>query len=332
MPLSQAYLSFVQAALESSWGTVGTNFRNLRARATTLRNNPTRAFPEGERVGSRDMDSTPSVPGRRWAQGDIPMFWYPDDGGLMMLASLGAETVAANPVGATTRKKHTIRCADMPPSLSLNNFIGSKVAGVDKAYQNLGMSIDRWTMTWDTTQDGGLLDFTYSVLGLYGQRINKPANTPSQLAPLPSWSAALNRNSVANCRVQGLTMTFENNVARVKAACGSRDDQDRQMGGRRLSGTMTLIYDDETEYDLFEGAGTEDIEIVFTDTNVIETITGTPYYGGLTFHIPKFCFLEYGREEVDGYWVQRIGFRGYRDATLGGPFEALVYNGEPAYT
>ena len=69
MTLVQTYKDFLKVGLESSWGTVATNFYDIRARPWSLRNNPTRIYPDGERVGTRDMDAQPSVPGRRWAAG-----------------------------------------------------------------------------------------------------------------------------------------------------------------------------------------------------------------------------------------------------------------------
>lgn len=331
MPLVQAYKDFIRVGKESAWGTVATAFQDIRARPWDFQNRPTRAFPEGERVGVRDMDTTRSVPGRRFSEGNMPTYWRPDTGGLMLLAAMGSEVVAADPGTAVSRKKHTIRCADFPPSLTVQNFQGAKVAGVDQAYEHKGVTVDSFTINWDATDDAGILEISYRMIGLYGERIAKPAFAPSAWSVTPNWSAALERDSVANCRIQQMSLTFENNVARVKAGCGTRDDQDRQLGGRRVSGTMTFIYDDETEYDLFEGAGEEDISIVFTDTHFIETVTAVDYFGGLELHMPHFCFAEYTREERDGYKTQRIGFRAYRDDTIGGPMEAIVYNDEAAY-
>jgi hypothetical protein len=139
------------------------------------------------------------------------------------------------------------------------------------------------------------------------------------------------RNGVANAKVQGMTAQFANSVARIKAAVGSQDDQDRQYGSRSFRGSMTLIYDDETEYDLFEDAGEEDIRIVFTDENKIESVSATDYFGGLEIVIPKFSYATFQRVNVDGYYGQEIGFRAYHDDTIGGPVEFDVYNAMGAY-
>jgi hypothetical protein len=312
-------------------GVAGNAYYGLRARPWSLRNVLTRAVPDGERVGSRDLDSQPSVPGRRYAQGDIPTYSRMDTLGLLLLGALGSETVAAYPALAPVRKRHQIRCANRPPSFVIQNFMGAVEAGVDKAYENKGCRVNRFTLTWDTTNDTHLLDFTYNIIGLKGARVPKGEFQASDWKALPSWNAVINRNGVAAARVQELTATFENGVARVKSGVGSQDDQDQQIGGRSFRGTLTLIYDDETEYDLFEANGDEDVEIIWTDTTLIENIAGTDYYGQLRMWIPKFNYFEYGREERDGYYIQRIGFRAYRDETIGGPVAFDVMNAQPAY-
>jgi hypothetical protein len=312
-------------------GVAGKPFLGLRAREWSLTNAPSRIFPDGERTGTRDLDTMKSVEGRRFASGSVPTWFRPDTGGLMLLSALGTETVTTLPGAAVNRKKHAIRCADAPPSLVMQNFRGARVAGVDKAYEHKGVSIDTIDITWDATNDTGSLDFTYGLIGLYGQRINKPPRQFSDYVHQAAWNAVVYRNGVANAKVQGMTAQFANSVARIKAAVGSQDDQDRQYGSRSFRGSMTLIYDDETEYDLFEDAGEEDIRIVFTDENKIENVSATDYFGGLEIVIPKFSYATFQRVNVDGYYGQEIGFRAYHDDTIGGPVEFDVYNAMGAY-
>lgn len=331
MALIQAYKDFLRVGLETTFGVEAASFLDLRARPWSLRNNPTRVYPEGERVGTRDMDSQVSVPGRRWAAGDVPTFWRSDTGPLLLLAALGAETVAASPVGATTRKKHLVRCADVPPTLTVQNFMGAVSSAAEKAYEHLGCAVDRFTITWNATDDANLLDLTYSLIGLYGQRIAKPSFSPSAWTAMPGWNATVTRGGSSSAKIRELTATFENNVARVKSGVGSRDDQQYQFGGRRFSGTMTLLYDDETEYDMFEAGGQEAVVLAFRDTYFIETVTAVDYTGGFDILIPKFTYVDYGREEQDGYYIQRLGFRGTTDSGIGGPVAFDCYNSHAAY-
>lgn len=337
LSLVQANKDFLLTGMESTWGSGpgAADPLGIRARPWSLANVLARATPEGERIGTRDLDSQESVPGRRYATGDIPAYWRSDTGGLFMLAALGAETVSADPVAATTRKKHAIVCADFPPSLYMQSFTGAKepVGGAEKAYQHEGLRLDRFTMNWDPTDDVGLLDFTWTFMGLYGARIAKPVITGlfSDILVQPSWAATVKRDTVATEVLQGLSLTFENNVARVKSAVGSRDDQQQNPGGRRVSGTLTYIYQTELEYDLFEAIGKEELEIIFTGRNFIETVTAVDYYDGIRIHIPQVDYQDYGKEDVDGYYVQRIGFRGFHDDTIGGPIAIDVWNSLAAY-
>jgi hypothetical protein len=334
--LVQPSRDFLLVGREAAWGD-GPGAApplGLRARPWSLRPVLARVTPDGERVGTRDLDTFQPVPGRRYAQGDIPAYWRADTGGLLLLAALGADTVSSNPTGAVTRKKHLIRCADLPPSLYMQSFTGSRETSlVEKAYEHRGLRVDRFSMTWDATADTGALDFTWSLLGLHGERIAKPATTGlfSALNVQPAWKAVVNRDTATSDVMRGIALTFENNVARVKTGVGSQDDQMQQPGGRRVSGTLTYVYQTEAEFDLFEALGTEELEIIFTGVNFIETVTATDYFDGLTLHIPRVDYTDYGKEEVDGYYVQRIGFRGRHDDTIGGPVEFTVYNSLSAY-
>jgi hypothetical protein len=312
-------------------GVAGKPYLGLRAREWSLINAPSRVFPDGEKVGQRDLDTMKSVKGRRFGSGSIPTWFRPDTGGLMVLAALGSEVVTASPSAALYRKKHQIRCADMSPSLVVDNFRGAVVSSADKAYEHKGMSIDTLDITWDATNDTGSLDFTYGMIGRYGSRIDKPPKQFSDWVHQAAWNAVVYRNGTQSAVVQSMRGQFANNVARIKAGVGSQDDQDRQFGGRTFRGTMTLIYTDETEYDLFEASGEESIRIVWTDENLIETVSAVDYYGGLELVIPRFEYSTFQRQMVDGYYAQEIGFRAVHDDTIGGPLEIDVYNAMAAY-
>lgn len=337
-PLVQAQKDFLLVGREASWGSGpgAADALGVRARPWSLRNMPTRAIPQGERTGTRDLDTQSSVPGRRHTEGDVPMFWRADTGGLFMLAALGAEAVSAGAVGAAIYKKHHITCADVPPSLYFDSFNGAVEPGTStqKAYRYTGARLNTWNMTWNADDDTGLLDFTFGFIGKFGARITKPTITSqfSGLNVVPSWSAVVNRGGIATPDARELSLTFENNNVRVKTGVGSQDDQDLIPGGRRVSGTITYLYRDETEYDMFLNAADEDLEIIFTGTNLIETVSATPQYDKLRIHIPKATYVDYGKEEIEGnFYVQRIGFRGFHDDSIGGPLEVDVYNASAAY-
>lgn len=336
MLVQSSFSAALWAARESGgWGVVPADntFVHVLARPWSLRPIATRAYPEGERPGTRDLDSTASVQGRRHGEGEIPTLWRPDTGGLFILAALGSEVVSADPVGAATRKKHVVTCTDEPPSLTIREFNGQHDPDTDEdiAREHPGMLLDRMRIQWDANDDVGLLALTYTFIGQFGQEIELPTFAPSTYTAQANWKVAITRDSVSYDRLRAIDMTFENGVQRIKTGAGSADDQGGVFGGRRLSGTMTFVYQDETEFRDFLSSVSEDWVLTFTDENLIETVSSTPYYGGLKIEMPKVTPSEYERTADGAFYIQNVGFRAFHDNTLGGPTRMTVYNGRGAY-
>lgn len=317
--------------VETLAGAAGKPYWGIRARPWSFRNQIARVFPDGERTGTRSLDTQASVPGRVFANGQVPTWFRPDTGGMMLLGALGSEVVIADPVGATVRKKHTLRCTDLLPSHTLQSFQGQVVTAVDQAMEHLGCMVDTVDINWDASQDADALEAVYGFIGKRGTYIAKPPKQYSDFLVQPTWKTTVTRDGVSTCKVQSMQATLSNGIGRVKGACGTQEDQELVPGGRSFRGTLTLIYDDETEYQRFEQAGEESIRITMTDTSIIENVGGTDYYGGVEFWIPRFTYETYNKVEVDGYYAQEIGFRAYHDESIGGPVEIDVWNGQLAY-
>ncbi len=365
MTVINDYDNYMRIALESAWGTPpadsGGRYATMVAMPSTIQQITELAVPQGERVGTRSQNVQRPVRGRRHSEGGIETYWRPDTGGLMLLGAVGVETMsnkltwsydpavdAAAALGIGTRKRHVIRVAKTLPSFTVQDFKGSQVSGVSKAYQFPGMRIDGFTISWDATDDTGLIRVNYPRLvgKSYGageaDLVGKVSVFPTEFQPLPAWKPTLSKNAVQETNIMTFEATLASNIARVKASVGSREDQDQNAGTLAFTGSFTRFLVDggstEDYFALAENATPIRFIAEIVGENVIETVSTVPYYDGLIIHMPCMIVGHPVRGERDGYEIETIPFTAYEDpgtggfARIGGPLELVVWNDIADYT
>jgi hypothetical protein len=332
-------------------GASGTPYRMMRTMPSGITQISERAVPTGEVLGSRDANIQKPVPGRRHSEGGVSTFWRSDIGALLMLGALGAEsvdggTVWSEPVPTatlTTRKRHRIRCNDplALPSFTIDDFKGSQVGGVSKAYRFGGMTVDGWTLRYDATDDTGLLQVEYRFMGKsFGTVISDLVAKAtvlgaSGLLPVASWTPLVQEAGVNDSKILSLELAFANNAARVKSGVRSREDQDRNPGARTLTGTLVRILpdtDSEGFAQFSENSATLDMLIGIQGHTILEINGGTTYYDGLDIHMPSVMIMGFPvRSDRDGYMIETVNFTAYRNDAINGPLEMFAYNADGAY-
>lgn len=360
MTVINDYDNYLRIALESAWGTPPSDslghFATLVSLPSTIQQITEMAVPQGERVGTRSANVQKPVRGRRHSEGGLETFFRPDTGGMLLWGAIGGTEAISNKltwshdptvdaavaVGTGTRKRHVIRPSKVLPSFTIQDFKGSQVLGVPKAYQFPGMRIDGFTISWDATDDTGLIRLAYPRLigksyGLgTGDLIGIVSVSPSEFQPIPSWKPTLSKNTVQETNIMTFEGTLANNVARVKSSVGSREDQDQNAGTLAFTGSFTrFLVDGGTTEDYFgyaENATPIRFIIEIVGENLIETVSTVPYYDGIILHMPCMIPGHPVRGERDGYEIETIPFTAYHDPgtggfpSIGGPLEVIVYN------
>lgn len=329
--------NLLTVALEAVRGTPSAGpFLTAYTQPTQIQPIMPKITPTGEHVGTPDVHPQPSVPGRRHSAGTFDTILRTDTFGLFMKSALGTDTVAVAPAGALVRKAHTLRCADIPPSMTLQDFKGARVASAERAYQYPAMDIQSFTIRWDWSDDTGVITVAYQVLGYWYTLIAKPTAAFSEDDLLiPSWSPTIKKDGAGDSRLLNFTLTFNRAVERVRASAGTQDDQDHNFNERQVTFSFDR-YMDTTESEVYAGLAMEpttvDLLVEAPGQTFIENVGGADYYDGFDLHLPKAEIIGFPpRTGQNGMMVESVSGRARRDDTIGGPIEIVVYNDIAAY-
>lgn len=341
MPPIPANVRYLRLGKETTWGTPATTFFDMRVRNFQMTQISARAESQNRAVGKRSANTLRPVPGRRHSEGQWETDWIADTGGLLALLALGSETVVADPATAITRKKHTARKALRPPSATVQAFDGSQVASVNKAYQYAGVDLARLTLSYQTTEDEGVLTASYQVMGKsYGtgtaDLVNTVTFSPSAMLHIAAWKPSLLRAAVADTKVRSFEINIDTGLTRQKSGAGTQEDQGHVFTVLAVAGQITREMNDVNSEDIMalaESITPQALLIQMTGHTFIETVTAVSYYDGLDINIPEMMVMGAPiRSEADGLMIETFNFVGYDEAANpAAPIEIITYNDKPAY-
>lgn len=326
----------------SDWGVAavsGGPWYKLRSGRIRMDPSLPKARPDQETTGTRDMNSQAAVPGRRSGGLTIPTVWRADTGALFALAALGAETVAEDPA-TSGRYKHTFRCADSPPWLTIDAFLGAEVSNVKQLYRHIGCGINEVTWTFDANEDTGLFTADYTFMSKFYELLSQVAPGYTQpsystMLQIASWKPKIlvtlpGGSSTQDNYFTSLTLTLNNGIARQKSAVGEQDDQGQAFGARTVTATLNRILpkgDTEVYKNLANSTDTLDIVIDMMGFTTVGTGSAPNNTDRIQFHMPKAEVNAFPAGDINESWrVETVNITAIADETIAGPLEVLVWN------
>jgi len=204
---------------------------------------------------------------------------------------------------------HTFTCADTNPSLQIEDY-GDPSAGSGKSWFYKGMVISELGLSFDVTDEGGILTLKPTFAGKTRTAASKTSARVSPHVPLAGWTASANNGSAFN-KIISMDLTIKPNAGVYRAAVGSQSPAGAKYGGRLVEGTMRILVEDNTEYDKWAGNTLEDMVITFTSPELLSGST----YASLVLDLSAMYYETFPIEDADGIYAAATTFFTVEDAT-----------------
>jgi hypothetical protein len=189
--------------------------------------------------------------GNQWVEGNVSFELVPNSMASFLKNCIGGVVTAG--VGPYT---HTITPGDLT---TMSMQVGRPDSGgTVRPFDYIGCMVDSWTLSFDATGDGQMVQFEASIIG-YGEDTAQSLLTPSYptVTSLTSVQSSLTIAGSAYC-VDSLTFTGANNIRSNFEACAAQAGRANitENGVRTYSGTLVSDFKDLTAYNRFVN-GTE---------------------------------------------------------------------------
>lgn len=201
------------------------------------------------------------------------------------------------------------------PSLKLEE------AGLPRSASNsmfyTGVVVPTLDFNFDRTALDGLLMATAAIQGQFpaaasaGTWANEAAG---YWHPLGSWTASLLRDSSAWDMVQAASFTIGGNTQLFPVATGSQDPSGKVSGPSEMTGTITIVDEDASQWNDYVGQTVRDTHLVFTSpNNIVDSTKWT-----LTFEWTELYIESYTPNVINGVmYGAELAFRTTEEATDG---------------
>jgi len=284
--------------------------------------------PEGK-VGDMDLDQQ-SLVGRTQGGGRLEGDLYADSLGLLLLAVIGSETPTPGAPDAITYKKHTYTWADVPPSLSIEQYKGLYTGSATNVEQFLGMGVVRLTLGWAPAEDDSILNVAAEFVGMAPGKSATAEFTKPTYRPLPGWKGTCTLAGPDFDRVVDFELNIETGCVLTKAGVGTQQPQGIVFGGRSVRGSAIFLFEDDDEYDDWIADTTREWIIDLQGVDVVETVATVDYYDRLVITLSDLNLFEHEPDDSGDFITAKVDWRSQDDTTNGiGKFE--LYNAIASY-
>lgn len=180
-----------------------------------------------------------------------------------------------------------------------------------------GLVIPSLQFIYDRIALDGLTMVTANVMAQFvadasaGTFGNDPKN---YYHPLASWTASLTLGGASYLKATGADFTIAGNTMLFPVSSGNQNPSGKTHGAAEMTGTITIIPEDATEWGYYVGQTVSDIHLTFTSPNNI--VDSTPW--SILFEFSELYLETYTEGDGgDGKVNAALGFRTTDDASDG---------------
>lgn len=219
----------------------------------------TRIERSGRRAGRRTNIGWAT--GNQWVEGSVAFEMVPQStASLLKLCIGGVVTTGVGPY------VHTITPGDLKSFTA--QFGRPSTDGTVRPFEYTGCMVDSWTLSFDATGDGSMVEFEAGLMG-YGEDTGQVLATPSY-PTVTSWTSVQASLQIAGSPycVDSLTLSGANNLRMNHEACAATPGKPNitENGVRSYSGTLVSDFKDLTAYNRFVN-GTEAALVVTVEAS-----------------------------------------------------------------
>jgi hypothetical protein len=251
------------------------------------------------------------------SEGSIDGHFYPEEIGYLLYSFFG--TVSST--NTTTPYQHTFIASADPPSLTVTE------AAADVAqYMHSGMFINEFSFNFNAAE--GLLDYSASFMGKAFTTTTATIPDATAINPFVGWMATVTKGTnTTYAKLIEFEATLTREVSLIWTARNSQEAYTAYVGPMDGTGSMTIIFDDEDDFENYINNTNEKFEIDFTQ--------GTGVSGReFKFTANKMNYSmepgEIDRSNVDLRLV--LNWATLHNTTDNGPYQVLLKSSITSYT
>ena len=181
-------------------------------------------------------------------------------------SSIGANGVAVSgvtsgsiTVTAIKRFVHTFTNASSSPHLSIEKMGDPQAGNASRAFIYVGQLLRELTIENNAGAEDGVMMMNFSTVGeptggIAATSAQTTIHANSPLKIWPAWLMQIARAGATYNKVESFAITHSTNNRNVFAAANAQGPQQGLYGSVETTGTMTIIVDDEGEYNRWRGA------------------------------------------------------------------------------
>lgn len=192
---------------------------------------------------------------------------------------------------------------------------GQPMSASNSMFYN-GVVIPSMTFAFDRTASDGMVTVTAPFMSRFPAATTAGTyanDAKTYYHPLQGWTASLTKDGAAFDKVVSCTFTITTNNALFVTSDGTQQPGGAYSGGAMVEGTLTILPEDATEWNLFTAQTVGDYHLVFTSPNNI--VDSTPWT--LTFEFSELYVANYVENVQDSLFGADITFRTTDDASDG---------------
>ena len=223
---------------------------------------------------------------------------------LGMVVVSGVDFVTTTFTLGTTNPSYKIEEAGQPRSASNSGF-----------YTGVVVPTLQWV--YDRTALDGLITVTAAMMSQFvtdaaaGTFANDPANF---YHPLGGWTASLTLGGSAYEKVQSADYTIGGMTALFPISSGNQDPSGATYGASEMSGTLTILPEDATEWAIYVGQTVSDIHLTYTSPqNIVDSTKWSVLFEWTKLHLETYV----EGAGADGLINAALGFRTIEDSSDG---------------
>ena len=253
-------------------------------------------------------------------------------------SSVGALGVAVSGVtsGSITitaikRFVHTFTNASSSPHLSIEKMGDPQAGNASRSFIYVGQLLRELTIENNAGQEDGVMMMSFSTVGeptggITGTSAQTTIHAPSPLKIWPAWFMQVSRDGGTYNVVENFSITHSTNNRNVFAAANAQGPQQGLYGSVEATGNMTIIVENEGEYNRWRGASEMRLHAMWGsgNSNGWKATSVLNYY--LNASLPVY-FEDLNLEESDDALMVSGTFRVVRNDSY--PYQFQLGNGTP---
>lgn len=248
--------------------------------------------------------------------------WYNDTSPYLLGSAMGSITTSQpDAENSPSVYKHICGLADEPISLTLYKSYDAVV------YYHPYSVTEKCSFKFTPEK---LLEFDVSGKSIWPQKYTGSTLVPSfsSVKAFAGYNPTITLTEGVSADIDDLSIEFDQKINLWTPSAGSQDWSDAYYGSRKVSGSFTARFDNDTLYNYYLNSVLDTLTIEFTGALIEDT-----YYQTLHLEIPVIKYAEMDHDLGKDNVLIKCKFNGMAQGAGAGDnlFKAWVYNAVPSY-